>query len=639
MIEVFQIYSDLLIHFILLYSLGVLLLAPFKKLDWPRHHLFFLQLVLGILGVTSGYAIYFTMGHTVLVIIPLLYMITLSSFFDSKLGSFYIFRKEFFISISVLSLLLGIQFFRNDYFNPVLISYSDIDFGIYATVSEYLMHTGLEISSPWYANSSLGLHLVPQPYHYGDLWLSAYCLSSLFDLPSLSAYVYVFVPLISMMAFWGIMSLLVPQKKYGGKQLIFSLALTLLNVGIYHAITRGLYCNVFTAPKTFFLLLLSSIAILFLQKRNYWLTGICLAFIPLSNILFLPAIYGSLGLIFLYLFVSNRAHLKSLFPLFLVPVLGLIYITSFYLLFGKLFTGVSSVETDGFDYIYRLIRGIGSGAVRLLLFEFPFLILVSLIIPIWRKLKEKHQLVFVLLAGYIAGGLAGKAIFNLQESEIDQVFYLVANPTVIIFLAYFLGLSEWRSTFKYALWATYVLMLFSIINLLFFFHQKDTLGSKKFVEEVRKTLNDKNKIGVSISNPQLENIYTYDPRMCTYCGVLKMIGQDYWIHRLDLVPSLDSLKYPEKRNSVSIAPFYQFMKQQKKNGQWKNLAQLSAEPVYSKDRWHEAQIDFIHSMKADFIVLEKEVQLPMHLSTCVEKEMHDPISGTSIILIKRPCAY
>jgi hypothetical protein len=111
-----------------------------------------------------------------------------------------------------------------------------------------------------------------------------------------------------------------------------------------------------------------------------------------------------------------------------------------------------------------------------------------------------------------------------------------------------------------------------------------------------------------------------------------MIGQDYWVNRLDLAPSLDSLKYSEKRNSVSIAPFYQFMNQQKVNGRWKDLAHQSAE-------WLEAQIDFINTMKVDFIVLEKDVTLPIHLSNCTERKIHDPISGTSIILLKRPCEY
>jgi hypothetical protein len=41
------------------------------------------------------------------------------------------------------------------------------------------------------------------------------------------------------------------------------------------------------------------------------------------------------------------------------------------------------------------------------------------------------------------------------------------------------------------------------------------------------------------------------------------------------------------------------MNQQKANGRWKDLAHQSAE-------WQEAQIDFINTMKVDFLILEKD---------------------------------
>ncbi len=634
MTEVFIIWSDLLIHFFIIYYLGWLLLLPFKRREVESHQEYYIKLLLGTLGVIGGYALYYTSFQSIFLILPFCYLFFLWKYrrksfpSDKANGNVW---KYHAISMLVLTALLLIQLFRNDYFNEEIEFFSDVDFPIYATISEYLMQTGLETSSPWYSLASDSKLLKPQPYHFGDLWLGAFCLSSSFELSSIKKYAYILCPLLGALSFWAIKSFFREKNSFFELVLIFLLNISAVYFLANHYLFQGLYCNTYTSTKTFSLFLLLPISIGFIKSKLYSLAAFCIITSSLFNILFLPSLLSGIFFLTIY-WLTNKSKKTANFFVWLFPAIFLVtYILLFYLFIGTSFIGLVPTELNLTEYLYRVIRGFASGSFRFILFEIPFMLIVFSLWKNRRLLSSEHKSIIILVFGILTGGLAGKAFFNMQESEIDQVFYMVANPVAIIFVAYFLGLRQnWRQKLRiqlnfYPEIITGLFVLVSFVNLLFFFHQRDTQASKVFVHQIHNALNDKNKLGASISNLENENIYTNDPRMCLFCAPLKAIGNGYWAHDIQIESSLDSLAFPEKRNAISIAPFFQFMQQQKADNTWQTIA-------YS-------QIDFINKNAIDFVIIKKGASYSDFLQNCATETIVDSLSGTTVLILQRPCAY
>lgn len=635
MTEVFIIWSDLLIHFFIIYYLGWLLLLPFKRREVESHQEYYIKLLLGTLGVIGGYALYYTSFQSIFLILPFCYLFFLWKYrrksvpSDKANGNVW---KYHAISMLVLTALLLIQLFRNDYFNEEIEFFSDVDFPIYATISEYLMQTSLETSSPWYSLASDSKLLKPQPYHFGDLWLGAYGITSFLRLVHFDLYMYTYLALLGTVSYWSLISLLklkrIPVILFF---FFFFLSLTTVYIIDYHFFTKGLYCNPFTSPKTISLFIFLSIFLILFIRKQYLMSGLALSLIPLFNTLYFPSIYGGLFFIIVYTFFFSNHKPKNYWKLIIFPLCIALYYFIFYNSIGTFFIGIVPVSLSVNEYLYRVIRGFASGSFRFILFEIPFMVIVFSLWKNRRLLSSKHKSIIILVFGILTGGLAGKAFFNMQESEIDQVFYMVANPVAIIFVAYFLGLRQnWRQKLQiqlnfYPEIITGLFVLVSFVNLLFFFHQRDTHASKVFVHQIHNALNDKNRLGASISNLENENIYTNDPRMCLFCAPLKAIGNGYWAHDIQIESSLDSLAFPEKRNAISIAPFFQFMQQQKADNTWQTIA-------YS-------QIDFINKNAIDFVIIEKGASYSDFLQNCATETIVDSLSGTTVLILQRPCAY
>lgn len=205
--EPLQFYLTVCLMLGLYWMAGALLLpllAEVQKL--PPSARLFLRLVLGFFGTTVLVALYYTSGYTVMALtLPAFGVILWLRRKEIRRISTKDFGIEWKSAAEVLAaaaLLVLVQLYRNDYFNAEVVSMGYYDFGIYATVAEYLKIAGIETSSPWYqlfAESADGL---AKPYHYGDLW----SLVLLFDLSPaapIDNYIYVWIPLINAVLFSG----------------------------------------------------------------------------------------------------------------------------------------------------------------------------------------------------------------------------------------------------------------------------------------------------------------------------------------------------------------------------------------------------------------------------------------------------
>lgn len=176
----------------------------------------------------------------------------------------------------------------------------------------------------------------------------------------------------------------------------------------------------------------------------------------------------------------------------------------------------------------------------------------------------------------------------------------------------------------------FVFLLIILIQLIFGMYNsivlnpcKDSKYSKIFVQTIEKSLQNSYKIGVSIHKPIPFWDFQADPRMCYACNFLKKIGPGYWANQISIPEDMSKLEFPERRTAIELSPFYRFNEQYKKEA-----------PDYS---FEKSQTAFINKYEVDFLVIEKGARHPAWLPGCTDTLFSDPVSGTTLAILRRPC--
>ncbi len=634
MYPVLFLFADAFLKFLAVYLAGVLTLLFLKPCPCQERYLaLFARLFSGIVVITVIYALACSEGGTILWGVLLLAGSALLSRCRAEALSKGQFRNEALIFLSGLPALFAlvlVQLFRNGFFSKTVVYLSDVDFGIYATVAEYLRFTGMETPSPWYELAAAVPGQSLMPYHYGDLWFTSFVTAWGLPAQPLEHYVYVFIPLLGAALFSGFMALIrhyVKERSYWPS--FFGAFLLLFFHTWFPALPgaiSGLHVTTVLAPKVFFFQ--AGLAAFFLLWLNGHETGAMrvLASIPLFNVLYLPAVLGGCALLFVYqyYFERNRPLCTKVQP-YLILLASPLFILFFYGSFGLLKAGVTPDEMSCTAYLLRFFRGLASGALRFLLFEAALVGLLILAFRRWAVLAVPERALISLSVGLWSAALLAKAVFNQASAEVNQFFYLVANPLasvcmLFLFLALFTRIGPFRR--QYFRWLAFLLLAIPFFQVLFRFQQRDNAVSGSFVQAVESALKGKNKLGVFIPNPDNLDTYRADPRMCTFCNFLKVTGSGYWANNIMAPVDTTGLPFPDRLNAIMMSPFFRYANRNEK----KETSLMGL------------QLSYIRDNRVDFVVVEKGAFIPEFIKACSQELITDSISGHKLLILNRSCA-
>ncbi len=608
--------------------------ADVEKL--PGGAKFFLKLVLGFFLFTSGYAVFYTSGRSILSLAVIFFAAL--AVWNRLQGrrvtkaSFTLEWKPWAECLAVCLVLCVIQLFRNDYFNADIVYTGFIDFGIYSTVTEYLKITGVEVSSPWYPLFDVSADGLVKPYHYMDLWGKGLLLDISGKSP-VDDHIYSWVPLVGAMFFPGLKSVF--NTVYRGNAwpgIAFSAAFSALFVHMYIDGVRwsdAFGWNLFLFPKILpfsFGLAMWSLCCLW---EVDWLDVFALSVIMLSNILLAPVIGLAFFLFYLlrYVLVRDRGDLYKIALLAATAVL----IFLFYQVWGTFKSSSDTTSPLGPEgYAFWFIKLLAASQVKYYLFFSPVIAVFALAVAGWLPARfEERMVMFAFLAVSFSGSIV-HAVFNdnvetfqftgMTHAPGIQVFALVA--LAILLNSHSTGRRKWIIGFLAVVIG--LQLAFGAFQSLKSIHSRFNSYSVEFIEHTKRVLEGKNRIGVAVIYPPRSITYSADPRICYACNFLKKIGNHYWTNQISIPEDMNHLPYPERKTAIALSPFYRFKEQMRQN-----------DPAYS---FEKAQMEFINRYEVDFLVLEKDATPPRWLPPCTEQLIEDPESGTVLFILKRPCA-
>ncbi len=638
--EVLAQATGVFIRIVMVYGAGWLLWAPLgiRKVDWAIAC--FGKLALGAIGITVGLAVFYTKGVTVCWALAGLYLaaVWLRQKDGYRGGSeIQVEGRGLFLVILASLSYLGAQWLANDYFNGSVAHFGDEDYGIYAIAAEYLKQTGVERPSPWYELSALAATGKPEPYHYPDLWLAGFCMPA--GMPSLTGYLYVFIPFACGVCFVGNIAVFRTFYPGGGDGILiafFSLFFPAMFYG--YNFSAGYQYPVFIWSKIVLTYWVMAAGWLLWRTECASLGFLTLAVLPVLNIIYGPAIF----LMFLGLaWVENCKGLpfwRDFARSWVIPFFAAAFLLIYYWRAGNWTVGSENIRLSWNEYIWRMIRGWFAAVVKHLVFVWPLYLTAFLI---WLRNKtffvQERRAVQWWIILFISGILV-KGFFN-SNVEVDQFFTVIANPLAALGFIVSAGFFITGANFFYFkqindparflrekfLFAGLIgsIFLWSFLQITVIRPQHPGSVSKDFLEEAMHALSGKKSFGGAIANPATLNPYSSNPRMCLYCNFLGMAGKGYWVNSLSVAADESGIRFLERKGAIMRSPFYRFIQTQKRSGIYKS--------------YEQAQLDFINEQEMDFIVVEKGARVPEKIQACAGKTIEDPLSGTRLIILNRPC--
>jgi len=246
-----QFFLALLLLYSVAYSLGLLLLYPFRKQLTNLSvyvKLFYVNLV-GTVSLITAFSIVisrFKTVHVLLLAIALLVVFKYRKNINSKFtfGEFASYFKQnfkyFLLSIVLLFMFQLIMLLKFDYFNSSVITIYD-DYSSYAAIAKKMLLNNAE--SAYYLLPNSAINAPYTLYHYADVWLTAFVLLLPTNINGHGVYAFVIIPFLLTIFFVGCLSLIdisTPQNKLSKTIFIASLFSFLVIGFIYLQVPKSL---------------------------------------------------------------------------------------------------------------------------------------------------------------------------------------------------------------------------------------------------------------------------------------------------------------------------------------------------------------------------------------------------------------
>jgi hypothetical protein len=509
------------------------------------------------------------------------------------------------------------------------------DFIFYAKVSDYIINTGIERNNLNYV-TEINYNI---PYHYYDLWQNA-LLAKFFQLNYLATLTNITYNLNFIIVFLGILvfieSILISYNKQFNYSKIFLLTtLVFFSTMFYHPFLRiylypillkfikadVLFLDIFGYPKLFPIYITCIFIYLSIIFKNHGLFFSSLILCGLLYPITMPMFYSISFLIILFdyfLIKKLKNHLNYLVLLMLSAM--------FYIIFYK-FTYNNIKNDTFFSSILQINR-----ADLIIKFRIPFATIFTLLVlffPYLLLLKSKILFDKFYLRNSFYFMIAALAISVTVWAVVDKApnsFQLYSNafsPVLHVFL-YLSVLTVYLFADKKWIYITTLILLANVLlnaRRIFFdnathkiFLDKLSKNDKDFVLKVAKAVEQKNRLGAFILNPEfyLNNkmnsfhkfYYVYNPAL-----FLSYFDTKYHAISLSIFDTkYDSTSYffQTEKLLVENSEFYQFVETQKKNHQFKSILQ--------------SQLDFIKKYHIEWLVTDSETILPDEIKKLVVQE-------------------
>lgn len=633
--EVWHQFTGILIRLSAAYGVGWLLWLPLgiRKAGWAVTC--FGKMALGATGISAGMAIFYTNGITVCWALAGLYLAAVWFRQKSARWAWSESRIEWRgIGWAALASMgyLAAQWLTNDYFNGSVVHLGDEDYGIYAQAAEYLKQAEVERPSPWYELFAEAATGKPEPYHYPDLWLATWCLPS--ALPSLAGYLYVFIPLacgVCFLANLAVLHTFFPGNAKGTWIAFFSLFFPAMFFGFDFSV--GYQFPVFILSKLVLAYWILSAALLLWRIEFKSLCFLVMGGLPVVNIIYSPVVLVT----FLALIVLEKPwesfKLKKIGPKLVIPIITAAFLLSFYRLADEWLSISKNFQFSWLEYFWRTARGWIAAVVKNLVFVWPVYLMAFWIRFNQRRFWKNENRALEWLGVVIMSGIFVKGIFN-ANFEVNQFLMMVVIPSLtlgfIVLSGVFIekknfypNLLEKRNSSRGRQGIILVVLFWSFFQITLTRSTVQNFVGRKFLENSAVALQEKNPIGVAISNPVNENVFSTDPRMCLFGNFLGMVGKAYWVNSLSVPSGESEIRFPERKGAILRSPFYRYIQAQKQSGLFKD--------------YEQACLDFIHAYNIDYLVVEKGAPIPEKIQTCANQTLEDPLSGTRLIILNRPC--
>ncbi len=631
--EIAQIFFEGFLSLIIFFFTGSIfsLLFPISK---STHQKVFFKLIGGVLFWAIAISIIATSFKTINILALLTFI-----FLWKKEGKHFseiqfqhilpdIFEIKYLaLCLIVLFLFISVQFYRNEYFNVEYVYLSNPDYSFYLTMAEYQFSTGVERLTPWYELFELSKIEAVEPYHYGDIWLTSVFLRWS-QIAPLRMFLYVFIPVISMISFTGLHALYAnhTSKRYNYLN-IFICFMMLFSIGGIPFVREayGFTMLPLTTPKIFLFFNLCVLGFLFLlnNKHQAFITILCV--IPIFHILYAPLIFSAIFVWsgYFYFFKKEKWAIHGL----VFPVVMTLGILLFYLIFGKYNTYYGgSAKLELMEYFKGfMITSFRDVLARAIVFYLPTIILIGWI---WKNkihLSSLEKQIFSFSGTIILVTIFFRGLLNYNHEAL-QIPQIIFNPLLTILLLFVFSLLVKGDFFgnKYKI-PIYILILThlgsSTYIILNNYTQKEDKIHFQFLSQIENELKELPPIGVFISNTEDLDFHTISPHLCFVAEPLKLIGKDQWVNSISIPDNITNFPFPERVSSIINSPFYQFIQEDKAKNNYTTYG--------------NAQKDFVEEYNIGYVLIEKGGVLTEELKSIISKIIKEKDEGFQVGIFKR----
>lgn len=611
-------YITFIASILIFYLIGSLLKNVLKLKEPFNYTSLFSNLLIGVVAFTTTTAIVATSGKTILSLIVLLFVPLFwgyRSFFAKKeqcsqQPSLLVNKK---ILLAHTFLALNIIFFvrySTIHSESNILSLPHPDYLLYARLSYFLLHTGIEhvLTNPVLPPDGV------TPYHYFENWLNA-GIAFISNNNYLQNLMLVVFPLLIFTTWLGICAVL--EKLPVSKVFIPLWAfLGTLVMGLYLPFLYDQFeflqrMRIFARNEwnyhklsVIYVFLLASI-LAFIQNKKY-LAYLLLLSLPVFYTTTAPAIFGGLFLYSLLLFFRKQKQeaIGVLVHTFVVAI----FLKGFYLFFVS-----KSMDTTPLIMIEKLLGDVRTkiniigGAILhlsiLYIFTLPILWLSRKELLFCLKEKTFISLAFLLPAV----GLGSWALYSFNIDAV-QIFSNIAIPLINILL---ILLIAYQGSKKKTL--SYVYIAVILVSFSFTISEirvKNNVENSQ-LEVLKSNLEHTNLFGVSWREPkEFLNIFHKNTNFNMLGNYLTTLFSEAFVVELNVhqTPVDSNSRYAHSEIAmIKNSPFYRYTEKQKKEGKFTGLEQ--------------SHLDFIKEFNIKFLITSKDTQLPTHLQKLVTKEL------------------
>ena len=403
----------------------------------------FVKSVIGVLLIVSFYAIFKTQGNTILIGIPILYLVAWFNGSEKRKKISINWESYFYLLIS--QIVFYFIFKLIVFYSPISIP-NDILF--YGSISDYLSAYGVE-------SNTMNIHDFNdvEIYHYFNEWLAA-LVSDIFDIPGSLSLAYVVYPFIYSLISVGVGSTILMFKPRWSNLRVITLVVLFFLVNQFwggssvpsmieiQGISFRLASLFWTVNyiKLSMLIVLLLLALIMYENNNLNFAYFALLIMPF---IWSTTLFGIFGGLILYSFFNakNRDVNKSLIHQLIVAV---IVFFVFYIFNAR--NAADSSETYSYFTSIRTFFHISDGLfiipkiVISRIFYFSLFLLIFFVN--WREFRELHReneekiynYVF-LISMILISAMMGNILFHFQLDS-DQIFSNLIDNVILKLISF-----------------------------------------------------------------------------------------------------------------------------------------------------------------------------------------------------------